>query len=533
MSRWWALQPEERYWLEATDREDIGADLHAPEADESGQDNWRYSLFKEAKVGDIVLHYDKRPGSSAIVGWSVVAGPPIDKPTVWAARGTYARGKGIKPHERPGFMVPVANFQKLPSPITLTEVRSRKDSLRALAAGLKQRNSGPLYFPFELSDKRPIRLLQGYAFKLPRGFLQLFPSLNQITSDQQSSAGPTNATLSMGTFNLDAIANELNFRSNAHAIGRLQDLRFKLKGLSRRPGLKIFSSQTIHSRWALHHGGRSELQFNIGLEDASGKELRHGVAFSFEPSRTLPSIDVLIPKVRLFNDYIQLYPELYADMRMWHYQNDQRSTDYPPGPIMPELVTPGTFVFLGKRQPIENINYEAVLNDFDRLLSLYEYVEGGGREGATETPGSEGFHFRAGCTHKSVATSATLAERQLDINLKHNVLQEALCQQLISEYGLENVADEHPTGFGTKIDVVVRRNKDEYWYYEIKTALSPGVCLREAFGQLLEYAYWPGAREAKRLIVCGECPLDHDGEEYLRQLRQRFQLPIEYRQIVL
>ena len=95
------------------------------------------------------------------------------------------------------------------------------------------------------------------------------------------------------------------------------------------------------------------------------------------------------------------------------------------------------------------------------------------------------------------------------------------------------MGDEQITTIGTKIDVVVRRSEDEFWYYEIKTALSPRACLREAFGQLMEYAYWPGAREAKRLIVCGESPLDRDGEEYLQQLKRRFALPIDYEQVTL
>ena len=43
---------------------------------------------------------------------------------------------------------------------------------------------------------------------------------------------------------------------------------------------------------------------------------------------------------------------------------------------------------------------------------------------------------------------------------------------------------------------------------------------------------WPGAQEAVRLIVAGENALDKEGEEYLRCLRNRFSLPIEYEQIV-
>jgi hypothetical protein len=75
MAYWWQNQPHERFWLEATDREDIGADLRAPQLDESGKENWRYSLFKEAQLGDIVLHYDKRPNINGIVGWSQIVGP--------------------------------------------------------------------------------------------------------------------------------------------------------------------------------------------------------------------------------------------------------------------------------------------------------------------------------------------------------------------------------------------------------------------------------------------------------------------------
>jgi hypothetical protein len=73
----------------------------------------------------------------------------------------------------------------------------------------------------------------------------------------------------------------------------------------------------------------------------------------------------------------------------------------------------------------------------------------------------------------------------------------------------------------------------QYWYYEIKTASSPRACLREALGQILEYSYWPSAREAAKLVICGENALDEDGAAYLRQLQTRFGLPIAYEQIIL
>ncbi|WP_441255670.1 hypothetical protein [Tardiphaga sp. 285_C5_N1_2] len=332
-------------------------------------------------------------------------------------------------------------------------------------------------------------------------------------------------------FDIRSIAHEINAQANSYAIGALQKMRKELRGLSRRPGSDIFSDQTIHPHWAFHRGGRSELQFNIGLEDHRGEqELRHGVAFSFELSQALPSIDVLVPKARLFGEYLQLCPDLYADMRMWDYRDGEPSGDYPPGPVVPELVRPGCFVFLGKRQPIGAIDYNVILADFDRLLPLYSFVESGGHELRGAQPGN-GFVFQAGCTEKASATKASLVERELNINLRHTLLQAALCDRLIKQYGAENVADEHASGLGSKIDVVLRRSAKEFWYYEIKTALSPRACIREALGQVMEYAYWPHANEAARLVICGETALDDDGATYLETLQQRFRLPVAYEQI--
>lgn len=337
----------------------------------------------------------------------------------------------------------------------------------------------------------------------------------------------------MNMTDLHAITMELNSRARTHAIGLLQEIRADLKHLARQPRQDIFSPQTTHDEWAFHHGGRSELQFNIGMEDISGTaELRHGVAFSFETSRTLPSIEILVPKVRLFNEFMRLYSELYEDMRMWHFQKSRRSSDYMPGPIPPELLTKGVFVFLGRRQPVDRVEYELILDDFDRLLALYKYVESGGESQPVSMPTEAHFAFRPGCSIKASSAKATQAQRQLDISLRHNELQAALYQRLVSQYGTDHVGTEIPSGVGTSVDVVVHR-ADGYWFYEIKTSHSPRACLREAVGQLLEYAFWPGAQEGTRLIVVGETAIDKDAEEYLRRLKARFALPIEYEQIVI
>ncbi len=62
VDRWWQDKPGERYWLEATDCEDIGADLRAPVADASGHENSRYTLFQETNPGKSTLNIDPRIG---------------------------------------------------------------------------------------------------------------------------------------------------------------------------------------------------------------------------------------------------------------------------------------------------------------------------------------------------------------------------------------------------------------------------------------------------------------------------------------
>lgn len=177
--RWWDNDPDERFWLEATDRTDIGADLHAPLADSAGRDNWRYTLFREAAPGDVVFHYDGK--ANAIVARSVVAGPSQPIKTTWAARGSYARARKAVAETLAGYSVPLRDSEMLVTPVTLDAIRAVRIGLDVAVAGLRERyGQAPLYFPFELSA-RPVRPMQGYAFKLPAAVVGLL-GLESLTS---------------------------------------------------------------------------------------------------------------------------------------------------------------------------------------------------------------------------------------------------------------------------------------------------------------------------------------------------------------
>jgi hypothetical protein len=82
------------------------------------------------------------------------------------------------------------------------------------------------------------------------------------------------------------------------------------------------------------------------------------------------------------------------------------------------------------------------------------------------------------------------------------------------------------------IDVVAEAD-EELWFYEVKTAGSVRQCLREAIGQLLEYAFWPGATRPAKLIVVGEPPPTNESDIYLEVLNAFLPVHLEYHQLAL
>jgi hypothetical protein len=231
-SYWWSGQKGERYWLEFTDRRDLGADLRAPEVDESGAPNWRYSLFKLTQPGDIVFHYHKH--HDAIVAASRVAGLPRPQSIVWGARGTFARAKGVKPHERAGYAVPLSDFVKLPTPLTLETLRMHKTEMRAIVGELQAKfPRHALYFPFELAE-RPVRALQGYAFKLPDRFVQFFDLYEGIDGSvvPEATAPRKRGTSKVQGFAPFEIRRAIERRAMALALVHYRRLGFKVENVS-------------------------------------------------------------------------------------------------------------------------------------------------------------------------------------------------------------------------------------------------------------------------------------------------------------
>lgn len=113
----------------------------------------------------------------------------------------------------------------------------------------------------------------------------------------------------------------------------------------------------------------------------------------------------------------------------------------------------------------------------------------------------------------------------------HLKIQRALLKVLRNEYGFENVNSEHPAGYSDNaIDIVVRKDKAEFIYYEIKTCLTALASIREAIGQIIEYHMYPNNNNAKELIIVSHVSIEmnENCKLYLSHLRNQTLLPIYY-----
>jgi hypothetical protein len=285
--------------------------------------------------------------------------------------------------------------------------------------------------------------------------------------------------------------------------------------------LKIFSASTIFDEYAFHDGGRTEIQYNIGFEE--NNSLRYGLAFSLEPGRTLPDVSIMYPKIRTYNDLLRNNPALFLGYKFWAWVDGKRTETEIIHEIDSSLVKPKTFIFFGKLINSKYIGYDEILSTFDKMLPIYEYIENPKTEISTkENP----FVFKKTNASLPQSRNYTIKQIEIDIDIRHSKIQEKLVDDLFKRFGNDNVALEHPIN-GNKIDVVVNNNGMIY-FYEIKTAPTARDCIRQALGQILDYAYWPGLKNADKLFIVGENKIDENTENYLNFLKTQCGVVLEY-----
>jgi hypothetical protein len=211
---------------------------------------------------------------------------------------------------------------------------------------------------------------------------------------------------------------------------------------------------------------------------------------------------------------------------MWHWDSSGRSPDRSPGEILQDSIDTGAFVFLGRMVPEAEVDVKKILEDFERLYDLYKCVESEPKPPGETHAGQTAKHGLSRATQTVMSRLAS----EIEVDLRHNLLQQLLVTILKSEFPGCSVEPEKKVAGDRRVDVAVETG-GESLFCEIKVAPDVRTAVREAVGQLLEYSHWPADCRAKKWWVVSEAMPSPEEVAYLQAVRSRYGLPVYYRGI--
>ena len=132
---------------------------------------------------------------------------------------------------------------------------------------------------------------------------------------------------------------------------------------------------------------------------------------------------------------------------------------------------------------MQNPTVSEIMTTFDFLYPIYKEVETVKIETASENKNE--FVFGKNSYKLPQNRSVAIKSKEINVTVRHSLIQEKLYNSLVEKYGAENVAVEQYIGMN-RIDVVARDGQD-YIFYEVKVANSARDCIREALGQIMDY----------------------------------------------
>lgn len=183
----------------------------------------------------------------------------------------------------------------------------------------------------------------------------------------------------------------------------------------------------------------------------------------------------------------------------------ENSQLYSPAPVMP--ATDGIYAPGRARYSLQYL---------DKLKSQYISTTLNARRRGTTEPPQSNAHLRS-------------ASAVIEVTPEHAKMQATLGRLLEAEYPRARIVFEE-----NFVDVKVETD-DQVILFEIKSDLKPRSVLRQAIGQLLEYAFHPVQRHSKpvSMVAVGRNKLDAEDRQYLDTLTSLFNMPLTYRVIAI
>jgi hypothetical protein len=181
LNTWWSGDGAEKYWLEITDRVDIGIDLHCPQRDAGGNRSAGFSLIWWVEPGDVVFHYDRKV--RAITAWSRAVGHVVEAPVTWLPHRAATRRRIGVARPQPGWWLDLEGRYELSTPLQLAALRAYGDRVRAVMEALAVAHGGrPLYLPFFFHGGTELRPMQTYLNKVPAALVNALPELGDAAA---------------------------------------------------------------------------------------------------------------------------------------------------------------------------------------------------------------------------------------------------------------------------------------------------------------------------------------------------------------
>lgn len=110
------------------------------------------------------------------------------------------------------------------------------------------------------------------------------------------------------------------------------------------------------------------------------------------------------------------------------------------------------------------------------------------------------------------------------MTLKHNNLSNEMVNYLKHKGYIDVVTDKE------FVDIQAIDPQGKKIYFELKTADTVKLSIRQALGQLLEYNHYPNKNNADKLIIVTSLEITQQDMQYLIGIRSRYNIPVYYQQ---
>lgn len=136
--------------------------------------------------------------------------------------------------------------------------------------------------------------------------------------------------------------------------------------------------------------------------------------------------------------------------------------------------------------------------------------------------------FRPGKAKNKSSYTISRKKGKREVKSLHVEILDYLYSKLLEKTDKNNLSVEKSSVNGKIIDLLEKIEDNKFNFYEVKTSNSGLTNIREAIGQILEYALIDEKIIAQTLIIIGPAKLNDNEEKYLKRLRHILSIKIEY-----